>query len=206
MAHAESCGAAVGQLSGNKTAGTGGFAEVYLGEHIYLKSYAALKVLHTVLTHEEQQAFIKEAQTLVHLQHPNIVHLLDFSVQEGIPFLIMDYAPGGNLRQRHPRGERLPLATIVPYVQQIATALSYAHMLQVIHRDIKPENMLLGSQQSILLSDFGLAMLTQAPFEAYMRSRAGTLGYMAPCLSLHRQTEQEQEALCPHPSTCLINL
>ncbi len=174
----------VGQQLGNyrliELLGWGGFAEVYLGEHIYLKSYAALKVLHTVLTDEEQQAFIKEAQTLVRLQHPNIVRLLDFSVQENIPFLIMDYAPGGNLRQGHPRGERLTLATIVPYVQQIAAALSYAHTLQVIHRDIKPENVLFGPQQNILLSDFGLAMLTQVPFEAYVRSRAGTLAYMAP--------------------------
>ena len=64
----------VGQQLGNyrllRLLGRGGFAEVYLGEHVYLKSYAALKVLHTVLRDEEQAGFLKEAQTLVRLTHP----------------------------------------------------------------------------------------------------------------------------------------
>ena len=78
--------------------GQGGFAEVYLGEHIYLKSAAAVKVLRTLLTAEAQAAFVKEAQMLVRLSHPHIVRLLDFAVEAGVPFLVMEYAPGGNLR------------------------------------------------------------------------------------------------------------
>ena len=102
--------------------GRGGFAEVYLGKHIYLKNHAALKVLHTVLTDNEQEAFVQEAQTLVRFQHPHIIRVLDFSIQEGIPFLVMDYAPNGSLRKLYPRGERLPLEIVVPYIQQIALA------------------------------------------------------------------------------------
>ena len=121
----------VGQQLGNyrllRLLGRGGFAEVYLGEHVYLKSYAALKVLHTVLRDEEQAGFLKEAQTLVRLTHPHIVRLFDFAIEHGTPFLVMEYAPNETLRQRHPAGSRLPLDAIIPYVQQVASALHYAH-------------------------------------------------------------------------------
>jgi eukaryotic-like serine/threonine-protein kinase len=83
----------VGQQLGNyrllRLLGQGGQASVYLGEHIYLKSQAALKVRHTVLTEAEQTVFLKEAQTLVRLTHPHIVRVLDFALQDGMPFLVM---------------------------------------------------------------------------------------------------------------------
>src|SRR6266496_1337936 len=98
----------VGQQLGNyrllRSLGRGGFAEVYLGEHVYLKHYAALKVLHTSLEDEEVDQFLSEAQTLARLEHPNIVRVLDFAVEQGTPYLIMDYASRGTLLQRHPRG------------------------------------------------------------------------------------------------------
>jgi len=101
----------VGEQLGNyrllRLLGEGGQASVYLGEHVYLKSQAALKVRHAALTEEEQTVFLQEAQTLVHLTHPHIVRVLDFAVQDGLPFLVMEYAPHGTLRQRHPRGTRL---------------------------------------------------------------------------------------------------
>ncbi len=78
--------------------GRGAFAEVYLGEHLYLKSEAALKVLRTSLKDEEMERFLKEAQTLVGLRHPNIVRVLEFGVEGDIPFLVIDYAPGGTVR------------------------------------------------------------------------------------------------------------
>src|SRR6059058_4626928 len=66
--------------------GRGGFAEVYLGEHLYLKSQAALKVLHTHLNEDDTAQFMREAQLLAALSHPHIVRVLDFAVQEGCPF------------------------------------------------------------------------------------------------------------------------
>ena len=71
----------------------------------------------------------------------------------------MEYVPNGTLRQRHPRGTRLRLTTIVTYVKQIAAALQYAHDQRRIHRDVKPENMLLGAENHVLLSDFGIAVV-----------------------------------------------
>src|SRR5512135_3693936 len=114
--------------------GHGGFADVYLGEHVYLKTKAAIKVLHTRLDSEDVEKFRTEAFTIAHLTHPHIIRVLDFAVENFIPFLIMEYAPYGNLRQRHPAGIRVPPPTFLPYVRQIASALQYAHDRRLIHR------------------------------------------------------------------------
>jgi serine/threonine protein kinase len=125
--------------------------------------------------------FRNEARTLAHLQHPHIVRVLEFGVDGDIPFLIMDYAPNGTLRQRHPQGAILSLVTIVKYVKQIADALHYAHNQSLVHRDIKPENMLLGRQYEVLLSDFGIATVAQQSSQAqHTQSVVGTASYMAP--------------------------
>jgi len=158
--------------------GHGGFAEVYLGEHLYLKSEAALKVLRTSPKEEEMQRFLKEAQTLVGLRHPNIVRVLEFGVEGDIAFLVIDYAPGGTVRDRYPTESRLPLATTVAYVKQVATALQYAHNRGIIHRDVKPENILLDFDQHILLSDFGLALFAPSPELLSTQEGAGTALYI----------------------------
>src|SRR5947209_582531 len=88
--------------------GRGGFAEVYLGEQIYLKTQAALKVLRLQLADEHVQDFLQEARTIAHLEHPHIVQVLEFGVQESTPFLVMRYAPHGTLRAQHLKGSRLP--------------------------------------------------------------------------------------------------
>src|SRR5437899_1682351 len=92
----------------------------------------------------------------------------------------MDYAPNDTLRHRHPRGTRLPSAVFLPYVKQVASALQYAHDQKLIHRDIKPENMLLGRNNEVLLSDFGIAMITQSSRYQATQEAAGTITYMAP--------------------------
>jgi serine/threonine protein kinase len=173
----------VGQQLGNyrllQLIGHGGFAEVYLGEHLYLKSLAAIKVIRTLLGEKDAERFLSEAQTLARLDHPHIVRVLEFAVEQGIPFLVMDYAPGGTVPQRHPRGSCLSLETTVTYVKQVAAALQYAHNCQIIHRDVKPENILFGSRQQILLSDFGLSLLMSSE-RMNTGEMAGTIPYMAP--------------------------
>src|SRR5215471_8750695 len=139
--------------------GQGGYAEVYLGQHVRLELQAAIKVLHTHLTGQEAEHFQQEAETIAQLTHPSIVRILDYDVQEGMPFLVMDYAPGGSLRRGYPKGSIVPLPQILSYVKQLVAALQYAHDQKFIHRDVKPENMLLGRHEEVLLSDFGLAAL-----------------------------------------------
>ena len=130
-----------------KLLGEGGFAEVYLGEHIHLGTHAAVKVLSTELAKDEIAQFRNEARTIFGLEHTNIVRILDFGMEGRIPFIIMNYAPNGSLRKCHPKGIRLPPETIVTYIKQIASALQYAHDKGLVHRDIKPDNMLVGRNQ-----------------------------------------------------------
>jgi serine/threonine protein kinase len=82
--------------------GEGGFATVYLGEHVHLGTLAALKLLHLSFSPEDSEAFRKEAQLIARLEHPHIVRVLDYDVQAGTPFLVMSFAPGGTLRTVHP--------------------------------------------------------------------------------------------------------
>ncbi len=137
-----------GQQLGNyrlvRLIGRGAFADVHLAEHVYLNTKVAIKILQTKVADNELEAFLKEARTIASLVHPHIVRVTDFGVASDTPFLVMDFALNGTLRQRHPKGTQLPLTTIVPYVRQVAEALQYAHDEKFIHRDIKPENMLLG--------------------------------------------------------------
>lgn len=120
----------VGQQFGNyrlvSLLGQGGFAEVYLGQHVRLELQAAIKVLHTHLTGQEAAHFQQEAETIATLMHPSIVRILDYDVQAGVPFLVMDYAPNGSLRRRYPKGTVVPLPQIVSSVKQVTAALQYA--------------------------------------------------------------------------------
>ncbi len=176
----------IGQQFGNYRLigllGRGGFADVYLGEHIYLKIQAAIKILHTQLEGEDLKDFLQEAQTIARLRHPHIIRILDFGVDhtENTPYLVMDLASNGTLRQRHPKGSTLSLVTIVSYVKQVASALQYAHDEKLIHCDVKPENMLLGSNEEVLLSDFGIAALAHSTSSLKTQKYSGTVHYSAP--------------------------
>lgn len=108
----------------------------------------------------------------------------------------MEYAPGGTLRQLYPKGTRLPLQTVVSYVKQVASALQYAHEQRLIHRDLKPENLLLGPEQQIWLSDFGLALVAHSMRSQSLQQTAGTLAYMAPeQIEGHPRPSSDQYAL-----------
>ena len=176
--------------------GQGSYAEVYLGQHVRLELQAAIKVLHGHLSSSEAERFQQEAQTMERLTHPSIVRVFDFDVQDGIPFLIMEYAPNGSLRQRYPEGSIVSLPEIIPSIKQVAAALQYAHEQKYIHRDVKPENMLLGRQQEVLLSDFGLAALARSTSSLSTQATVGTIAYIAPeQIEGHPRAASDQYAL-----------
>ncbi len=178
--------------------GQGGYAEVYLGQHVRLNQQAAIKVLHAHLTQAEAEHFQQEAQTIATLVHPGIVRVFDYDVQDGVPFLVIDYAPNGTLRRRYPKGSLVPLPVIVSAVKQVADALQYAHEQKFIHRDVKPENMLLGRRQEVLLSDFGIATIAHSTSSLNVSAEgtSGTLAYMAPeQIEGHPRPASDQYAL-----------
>ena len=135
--------------------------EIYLSEDIYHRNVVAIKVLNSSLSLYERAQFLSEASFIAKLVHPHIVRTIDFGVERDAPYLITDYLPNGSLRQRHAKGETLPLGTIKIYIKQIAAALQYAHNQRIPHCNLKPENMLLGLHLEILLSDFRIAAVTQ---------------------------------------------
>jgi tetratricopeptide (TPR) repeat protein len=174
----------VGQQLGNyrlvRLLGRGGFADVYLGHHIHLNTQAAIKILHTQLESKNIEQFRTEARTLAHLIHPRIVRLLDFGIVDAIPYLIMDYASNGSLRQQYPSGMIRPFEKIVSIVLEVAEALQYAHDKKIIHRDVKPENIFLREDNEAVLGDFGIAVLSRTSESQQTQDVKGTVSYMAP--------------------------
>jgi len=159
--------------------GQGGFAEVHLGKHIYLETLAAVKIMRAGQAGVDVKALFDEARIAARLVHPHIVRVLEFGLEAQVPFLVMDYASNGTLRQLHPLGSQLPPRMILGYAEQTAQALQYIHDKGYIHRDIKPENLLLGSKNELLLSDFGISIATHKT-AAEEQVRVGTIAYMAP--------------------------
>jgi serine/threonine protein kinase len=157
------------------------FAEVYRGEQRYSHIEIAVKLLRRPLaTAGEVDAFRGEARALAALVHPHIVRLLSFDVQEQIGYLVMDYAPGGTLRQRHPGGAIVPLETILSYAKQIADALQYAHEQGVVHQALMPESLLIGHQDEIVLAGFYLASAHQATDQQAPEQAIAVTSYLAP--------------------------
>ena len=160
--------------------GTGAFADMYLGTHLYLNSQVAIKIPRGPFDVRPLDSFLTEARLLINLVHPHIIRLIDCGIEGDTPYLVMDYAPAGNLRQLHPPGTAVPMSTVVAYVSAIASALQYAHVHHVIHRDLKPENLLLGPNHELLVSDFGLAVFVPDGVPLQVQERFGMLEYMSP--------------------------
>lgn len=162
--------------------GHGMSSHVYLAERQGQPTPVAIKVLDGYQDQTEVERFLARASVLTHLSHPHIVSVLDYGIEGSTAFLVMRYLPHGTLRDRHPRGTRLPLATIMPYVEQVTDALQYVHQHQLIHRDVKPHNLLLGASGDILLSDFGIAIVSQSHMPVYpvFHDFEGTAPYAAP--------------------------
>lgn len=160
--------------------GKGGFAEIYLGEHVYLQTKVAIKVLRVapVATSEELEQFLIEARTIAQLQHPHIIKILDFNVQNEIPYLVMEYAPNGSLTARCPEKTVMELKSVNRCVRQVASALQLAHDHNIVHCDVKPDNILLDKNDRLLLSDFGIAVVLHSNLKT--QEAIGTMQYMAP--------------------------
>ena len=127
--------------------GKGGFAEVYLGRHLHLETLAAIKVLHTHVKSQALEHFRQEARTIARLDDPHIVRILDFGVVDGSPYLVMIYAPGGTLRDRHSKRRSLPLATVLSYIDPISQALHYIHQQKLVHRDVSQKTSYKGQRE-----------------------------------------------------------
>ena len=164
--------------------GQGGMGAVYRSFHPVLNQPVAVKVMQNTLAADPQaqQRFLREAQVVAGLAHPNIVNIFDVDIQDGRPYIVMEYLDAGSLADRLQAGP-LTLAAALQLAAPLADALEYAHQRGLVHRDLKPANVLLRPDGSPVLADFGLARPVQTDSAAQITATGavmGTLAYMAP--------------------------
>jgi len=163
---------------------TGGFGEIYLGRDQISGQPVAIKRLKPDLVAERPDLvsrFLQEGEALRQLKHPNIVRMLDAYESDGQYLLVMEYLPGGALRDLINRQSRLPVARVLDICLELADALARAHHLHILHRDLKPENVLLSADDRPRLIDFGLARLER--FDSRLTQAGlifGSPAYMSP--------------------------
>lgn len=172
--------------------GRGGMGKVYKATHPSLNCLVAIKVLSEQLTQEAnyRRRFEREAQSVAALEHPNIVRVFDSGEADGTCYIVMQYIAGPDLGGFLDERRRLPLEQALPLIQDIASALDYAHERGLVHRDIKPSNVMLdpataAESQDVayraVLTDFGIAKTIGGGTRLTRTNMLlGTLSYIAP--------------------------
>lgn len=171
--------------------GEGGMGDVYLAEHLHLKTQVAIKVIKpSIISNPDSlRLFLREARAIATLDHPHILPLFDYgeTTINGIvyPYIVMPLRSEGSLKTWLKQAHKRSLQDVVDMIKQAASALQHAHDHQVIHLDVKPSNFLIryregdNTRLDLLLTDFGLAKVMNADVSMSNTSR-GTPPYMAP--------------------------
>jgi serine/threonine protein kinase len=160
----------------------GGMATVYLAFDPYVKRDVAIKLLPTNLTHDPtfRARFEREAQTIAALEYPAIVPVYDFGEEQGQPYLVMCYMPGGSLAQKIKTGP-LSLPEVSRIFTRLSSALDHVHAQGIIHRDLKPANILFDAYNNAYLSDFGIAHIAAGNSTLTGEGKlVGTPAYISP--------------------------
>jgi serine/threonine protein kinase len=164
----------------------GGMGVVYEGYQASLDRSVAIKVLYPHLSDDPTfiERFQREARAVAQLRHPHIVGVIDSGADQGYYFMVMELIRGNSLRGElaaiRQRGERMSPTRAFEIVQQVGSALSYAHRRGIVHRDIKPGNILMDEEGRVSLSDFGLVKLVEGGHLTATGAIIGTPEYMAP--------------------------
>ena len=168
----------VGKYIAKHKLGAGAWAIVFQGVHGSLNKTVAIKMLKHQMAMDEEfsKKFIKEAEIIASINHPNIVHVYDIEDLYSTHFIVMEYLEGESLEQLLKRVGKLSPELTVHYLLQICSGLDHAHQLGIIHQDIKPDNILIQKDDTVKILDFGLACPTGSEnFEM-----EGTIQYMSP--------------------------
>jgi eukaryotic-like serine/threonine-protein kinase len=166
--------------------GAGGMGTVLLCEHRHMRRRVAVKILppDKTQTPGSLQRFVREAQAIARLDHPNIVRAHDIDCDSGIYFLVMEYVDGASLHHLLQTRSALSSARAVNYVCQAAAGLQHAHQAGLVHRDIKPSNLLLDRMGAVKILDLGLARFSQSDEQLTQmldsKTVLGTADYLAP--------------------------
>jgi len=160
-------GKVLGSCVLEKLLGYGGSSAVFLAQQQQPEQKVAVKVflpraaMDARMQREFYRHFLREADAASKLDHPNILPIYSYGEQDGLPYIVMPYMSGGTLGEYIAQRGPLSLEEARWYLEQVAAALDYAHEHGCVHCDIKPANMLLDDEGHLMLSDFGIARLTQ---------------------------------------------
>lgn len=163
--------------------GTGGMGNVYRVFDHTLQEEVALKVLRQdiMTTDKIRRRFIDEARLARRVTHYNVARTFDLGEYDGRLYITMEYIKGASLSATLKQQPGFKLARLLPIAQQICEGLQAAHRVQVIHRDLKPDNILLGEEQRVVLTDFGIAsLLAREGDVTSTRGLVGTPAYLSP--------------------------
>ena len=190
-------GKTLGQYQIIQVAGKGGMAVVYKAFQPSLNRYVALKVLPDYLAQDEQfvMRFEQEARAAAALRHPNIMVIYDVGQEGSTHFIAAEYLEGATLSQAiaAQRGP-LPLPRVVNVINQLASALDFAHQRGLVHRDIKPSNAFVGADDHVTLMDFGIAKALQGGAQMTRTgTMVGTPEYMSPEQAEGRPIDQRAD-------------
>ncbi|PJF29563.1 MAG: serine/threonine protein kinase, partial [Phototrophicales bacterium] len=178
-------GMQLGQYTLDRLIGKGAMGEVYLGNQEALQRQVAIKLMKFV-SDEAFRRFQQEVAITATLDHPHIIKIFDYGIENNIPYVVMQYLTGGTLSERifYARTNGLPLMSAgeaAQLVEKLASAIDYAHQQGVIHRDIKPGNVMFDIHGFPYLVDFGIARLNVGGQELTLAGMTvGTPYYMAP--------------------------
>ncbi len=164
------------------TLGYGGMATVVLARDEQLGRQVAIKRLSAALTGDEvfRERFLREARMAGQLSHPNIVAVFDVGEDDGVPYIVMEYVEGETLADLMARKGPLDPDRAVDLVLQVCAGLEHAHAGGLVHRDIKPQNLLVRPDDTLKITDFGIARLTNATQLTQAGTVLGTAAYLAP--------------------------
>lgn len=164
--------------------GSGGMANVYQAKCRVLNRIVTVKILRSELAEDKDfvRRFQLEAQAVASLSHPNIVSIYDVGEEDGLPYLVMEYVEGSNLKEIIKREGRLTPGETVNIGIQVCAALAHAHEKGIIHRDIKPHNILVTPTGRVKVTDFGLARVLSLPGATVTQSGTvmGSVYYFSP--------------------------
>src|SRR6478736_835542 len=162
--------------------GRGGMADIYRATDADLGRSVAVKVLaqHCAEDDDIRERFLREARAAARLSgDPHTVTIYDVGESDGLPYLVMEYLPGGSLDARLAAG-RIDRARAMKWLDQAARALDAAHARGIVHRDVKPGNLLLDKDDNVYVADFGNARAAGVDSNTQTGVILGTAGYLAP--------------------------
>jgi eukaryotic-like serine/threonine-protein kinase len=174
--------ATLGEFEIGHELGRGGMAAVFLAHELSLHRDVAIKVMSPGLLMGDGmiERFRREAITIAHLNHPNIVSVFSVRAAEGLHFFVMRCVQGRSLEQVIKQAGKLPIPIVRSILYQVGSALAYAHRFKVVHRDIKPANILVDEEGNAVVTDFGIAKATEGPSHTHTGFMVGTPAYMSP--------------------------